>query len=317
MPSICHICANTYGNTLHNVPEMRFGTGERFEYMQCAACGCLQLVNPPANMAAYYPPDYAGFGATPDIGRLKNTLRRLRDRFALTRRGLIGRLLYARYPEPAIFSLRQLALRPNSRILDVGSGGGALLYRLHDLGYRNAHGVDAHLHADITHANGARVQRGTLANVPGGWNLIMFHHSFEHMPLGVLQTVQEQLAPGGTCLIRMPVVPCAAWERYGVCWVQLDAPRHLFIHSAQSLARLAAEAGLEIYTRFDDSTAFQFWGSEQVQRSIALQAPQSYLSNPSGSIFSRRELRTFARTAQRLNAAGRGDQAAFFLRPKK
>jgi hypothetical protein len=137
----------------------------------------------------------------------------------------------------------------------------------------------------------------------------MLHHAFEHMadPQAMLAAVAQRLAPGGLCLIRIPIVPSEAWERYGVDWVQLDAPRHLFLHSLQSLALVAQQAGLHLYRHFCDATAFQFYGSELYRRDIPLAA-----AHP-GRLFSPAELQGWAIESARLNRAGRGDQAAFYL----
>jgi hypothetical protein len=95
--------------------------------------------------------------------------------------------------------------------------------------------------------------------------------------------------------------------------VQLDAPRHLFIHSVKSMETLAAQAGLRVAEVAWDSTEFQFWGSEQYLRDIPLRADASYATRPEKSIFSARQIADFRTKAAELNALGRGDQAAFFL----
>jgi hypothetical protein len=151
--------------------------------------------------------------------------------------------------------------------------------------------------------------------VTGEWDWVMFHHSFEHVPdpLETLRAAACLLARGGTCLIRIPTVSSEAWEQYGVDWVQLDAPRHLFLHSLESMERLAREAGLVVREVQFDSTAFQFWGSEQYRADIPLRDPRSYAVDPGASIFTAESLALFATRARELNAARRGDQAAFHL----
>lgn len=98
----------------------------------------------------------------------------------------------------------------------------------------------------------------------------MFHHSFEHIsdPLEALETVRSLLAPNGRCLIRVPVVSWARNE-YGANWVQIDAPRHFFLHTEKSMEILAEKVGLEITRVEYDSTEFQFWGSELSKRGAA------------------------------------------------
>ena len=104
-----------------------------------------------------------------------------------------------------------------------------------------------------------------------------------------------------------------AWREYGVDWVQLDAPRHLIIHSTSSIEMIAKQAGLRVTSTVYDSTALQFWGSEQCCRGIALADPRSYAVNPEQSIFTPQQIAEYASEAERLNTAGDGDQACFYL----
>jgi len=103
------------------------------------------------------------------------------------------------------------------------------------------------------------------------------------------------------------------WSMYGVHWVQIDAPRHLFIHTETSLQRTATRAGLRVRDIIFDSTEFQLWGSEQYKMNIPLEDARSYQKNPERGIFTRGQMREFRRMAGRLNRTGQGDQAAFFL----
>ncbi len=63
-----------------------------------------------------------------------------------------------------------------------------------------------------------------------------------------------------------------------------------------------------------DSTAFQFWGSEQYVRDIPLSDHRSYYVNPDRSIFTEKQMADYAACAAELNAHSRGDQAVFYLR---
>ena len=92
---------------------------------------------------------------------------------------------------------------------------------------------------------------------------------------------------------------------FGIDWMALDPPRHLHVHSVESLRRLAADAGLRLQAVEFDSTEFQFVASEQYRRDIPLleQRPPP-----------RSERARFRRLARRLNDEHRGDQAAFYFR---
>ena len=64
----------------------------------------------------------------------------------------------------------------------------------------------------------------------------------------------------------------------------------MWVPVATGLARAAAPAELAVVGTYDDSGAFQFWGSEQVRRGIPLMDPQSHFVDAKASSFSRSEL---------------------------
>lgn len=147
------------------------------------------------------------------------------------------------------------------------------------------------------------------------FKLIIFNHLLEHIPdqLETLAKVTEILSEDGICFIRMPIKTEYIWNRYGVNWVQIDAPRHFFLHTLRSFELLAKKSDLVIQDVIFDSTEFQFWGSEQYQREIPLEAENSYSVKPKKSIFTSKQINKFRKIAEELNKKNQGDQAAFYL----
>ena len=115
-------------------------------------------------------------------------------------------------------------------------------------------------------------------------------------------------------LIRIPLVSSYAWDKYQENWVDLDAPRHFYLHSEKSFKLLAKDTGYEVEKLVYDSTAFQFCGSEQYLKNISLMDPKSYGNDPENSIFTPDEIQEYAQKAMELNLRNKGDQACFFLR---
>lgn len=313
---LCRVCGTRGEHERFVAREMMFGRRDRFEYFACIACGCLQIMEVPENLGDYYPPGYYSF-APPRESGLKRFLKRRRAVHLLEGRSAIGRLASRLFGVPALFDwIATTGVSFDDSILDVGSGNGQLLLQLSDIGFRRLLGVDPFVGTEVTHAGGVRILRREIQDVEGEFDLVMMHHSFEHVPdpVAVMTQVHRLLKPGAVALIRIPVADSWAWREYGTDWVQLDAPRHLYLHTRRSMALLAERTGLTLERVVDDSGVFQFWGSEQYRRDIPLQDPRSYAVNPGESSFGRAEMRRLERRASELNARGQGDQASFYLR---
>lgn len=311
----CKVCGSEANHDQYTAREMMLGLRDSFHYFQCSRCRCLQIAEIPSDMQKYYPEEYHSFQEIKEDNPVKNYLVKKRNQYAIFENSLIGKLLYGRHPEPAIRSLSHLDINRDTKILDVGCGTGKLLYSLKKLGFKNLQGIDPYNKEDILLEGDVNILKKTIHEVKEEWDLIMMHHSFEHVPdpQEVLSSISGLLTPSGYCLLRIPVSDCYAWENFKENWVQLDAPRHYFLHSEQSMGLLAEKAGLKIRKTIYDSTAFQFWGSIQYEHDIPLNDKRSYINNPDDSLFSEEEIENFSEQAEVLNQARKGDQAVFIL----
>lgn len=316
----CMICGNTSANTTYQLKEMMFGTGETFPYFQCGACGCLQIAHFPPDMNAHYPENYYSFNERPPFK--KSTISRFlayhRTRHFLFGRNPLGAVLGAVHDNPVLRGIGKTGISPESRVLDVGCGTGHILYNLSLAGMKNILGIDPFLQKSIYYDIGLRIEKMELAEVDGGWDLIMLNHVFEHMKeqQAVLRLIHEKLNDGGLCLIRVPTCSSEAWETYRGDWVQADPPRHFFIHSHKSIKLLADSSGFDVERIECDSTAFQFWGSELYKMGIPLMDKKSLLIDPNSTIFPASKLRAYEQKARSLNTELRGDQMAVFLKKR-
>jgi SAM-dependent methyltransferase len=302
----CPICGHPDGSAIE-VKEMMFGTGVRYSYVVCAGCGCARLRDE-IDASAHYPAGYDPHRVHPRPTGFRGLLRHLRN-LGLFRGNPVGRMLNRLAPYPVYGAgewMRHLGARVEARILDVGCGSGELLRDLRDAGFTRVEGADPFVPEPVAREIG--IHPKNLAEMTGEYDVVMLHHVLEHLPdqLESLRHVARLLRAEGQALIRVPVIGGEAWRRYGVHWVQLDAPRHLFIHTERSLLRIAAAAGLISSGVEYDSTEFQFTGSELYARGI----PLTQLSDS----YSSAALRKFRGAARRLNRERRGDQAVFYFR---
>ena len=314
----CRICGNASGNRAYVVAEMMFATRDPFDYFQCAECGCLQIDRYPEDVARYYGPDYYSYASgVQDEKGLERFRAALRDRHEIGERGPLIRFLRKEGSNPLLANLAPILKDRRQRILDVGCGSGDLLRSLDRIGFHEVSGADPYVDGELTFGPRGRIHKKTLADMPGSFDVLFMMHSLEHMPAqaAIFREIAGHLAPSGTAVLGLPLASSFAWEHYGVDWVQLDAPRHFYLHTPTSLARLAEGAGLSIERVVYDSTAFQFWGSEQYRHGMGLTDPRSLARHSiDGSMFTREAMGEFRRRSEELNAASRGDQALFFLR---
>ncbi|KAM3097689.1 class I SAM-dependent methyltransferase [Phormidesmis sp. 146-12] len=322
----CHICGNAIDNQYHLVSEMMFGLREQFQYLECGACGCLQISEIPSDLARYYPQDFYSFQALsePKAHPIETFLRRQRMQLLLKGNQTLGMLLSKilrktfgiEIPEYYYHDwFQRIHLSADAKILDVGCGSGNLLLNMQLEGFTDLTGIDPFIDHDIVYQNGVKVLKKTVHELEGTFDFVMLNHSFEHMPqpLTVLKELYRLLKPDRYALIRTPVADSFAWRKYRVNWVAIDAPRHLYIHTPKSIQQLAKQAGFELKQLFFDSHAYQFWASEQILKDIAVRESQSHAVNPKASIFSQQEMAEFTAQSISLNQAGEGDAAGFYL----
>lgn len=315
---ICGVCDAPRGESRYRVREMMFGTRVEFEYFACPDCHCLQIASIPSDLGVFYSGDYYSLNdETAESGFLQRLLKRHRGRYGLGKKNLLGLLVAKKYGLPDVYKWAAKAqFSFDSQILDVGCGKGFLLRKLQEEGFTNLVGIDPYAPEETAHGGSLRIYRRELADISGEFDFVMLNHSLEHMaePRAVLKEVYRVLKHDRYAMIRIPVVPSYAWRTYGVHWVQWDAPRHLFLHSVQSMSLLASQAGFQVSGIDYDSEALQFWGSELYARDIALNEYQKAAeTQPDALLFRPADIERFKLMAKELNERRDGDQACFYL----
>ncbi|WP_258104788.1 class I SAM-dependent methyltransferase [Marinoscillum sp. MHG1-6] len=305
----CQICGNDNDNKQLIANEMMFGTRDEFQYLECGQCGCLQLIDVPENLSTYYPPDYYSFQEEPgDIRSKVDSWIKKKVAIHRWKGSFIGKLLLPLHKRHLRWLGPDCGINKNSRILDVGCGGGKLLKEMKHIGFRNLTGIDPYIESDIDLGDLPILKR-ELHELDGEYDFIMFHHSFEHMidPKVALNNAVKLLAKDGSILIRVPVADSYAYKTYGVNWVELDAPRHIFLHTVKSMESLVSACDMEIHAIRYDSSRFEIVGSEKHKRGIP--------SSDDTKIFSKEELTEIDEQVDKLNENGEGGRACFYIKP--
>lgn len=324
----CRICGTNGAFPTYTVTEMMFGSRDQFDYFKCSSCGCLQIETYPENMTNYYPSDYyskadsISLNSTSAITRF---LQKQRCRYLLYGKGYkLNKILKHTTQIPTVVNrcapiLKRTGITDfNASFLDVGCGSQAWwLEGLWEMGFSKLFGIDPFINSDIFERS-IRILKSDIMDVSDKFDVITFHHSFEHMqnPFAVLSKAKQLLQKSGTCVVRLPLVSSYAWDNYGVNWVELDAPRHFFLHTANSFTMLAERCGFQVKNIVYDSTILELVGSEQYVRGIPHTSNQSYFVNQEESKFTPEEISAYEKKIRLLNAEGRAGRAQFYLKLK-
>jgi len=296
---------------------MRDGTRELFQYNLCDNCQSLVLQNIPTDYKKYYTNYYTGNKKYYTINFLRKLFWRLRSFISM----YLAYSLTAKISYNTMLKWAHLTrISYSSKILDVGCGNGDILFEFKKHGFSDLTGIDPFPPENMEALKSISISKDTIFtyNTSCSFDLIMFNHSLEHMNdhERVLEKAMQLLHPDGKLLIRMPIIN-EAFYNYLDNWVQIDAPRHIIIHSVKSFKLLAEKLGLEVTHIFYDSTTFQFLGSEQNLKDISFFAENSYQVDKGRSIFSEEDFLKYKVMVKEYNATGKGDQAGFVLRIKK
>ncbi len=271
----CDLCGHADRRVLFAARDLRWGGPGEFPIVECTRCDARYLSPRPARSAihAWYPTQYKAYrrGAPGPLGKLVEFLD---DEVWSAYLRLFLKSSYPIFFYPA--HERDLTL-PGSvpRLLDIGCGSGDKLRYIRRHSGWQTFGVDFSAQAvENANARGAgevRLAAGDqLPFADAFFDGIMSWHSLEHhySPRATVTEAARVLRPGGYGIFAVPSGNSRGLDLFRANWGPLEAPRHLYHFTAESLCRLLEQCGLEVERVYFDFSFYGLFFEEEIFESL-------------------------------------------------
>jgi len=153
--------------------------------------------------------------------------------------------------------------RGTGKILDVGCGGGAYLYRLKQWGW-DTYGVEpSETGVKQARSLGLTVRQGLLKDAGFDdefFDVIRLSNVVEHLPdpATTFREIQRVLKPEGIVYITLPNTRSLVFWLFRENWYALDSPRHVISYSPRTLNLLAETTGFQVTHMHFSAGPFNF-----------------------------------------------------------
>lgn len=308
----CPICGEDHYNQIFKVKEMQMGLREEFEYVECSNCGCLFIKRIPDNIGNYYDINY---NPHKHQDNLFDKISKKLSGLYIANNPIIKSLFDNKVTVTTKFwnsLVDKKLINFESQILDVGCGDGSFLNILKKGGFRNLTGLDLFID-DENMLNGITIYKTSLEEFQSNkkFDLITLNHSFEHMDnqLTNLKCLENLVKYGGIIVIRIPIKSDYFWNNYGVNWHQIDAPRHLFLHTIESFKILCDKTNLKVVDVICDSFDWCIINCEKYSNDISMRDEEW-----DNFKLDENTIKKYKQHIVELNAKNEADQAIFVLK---
>jgi len=265
----CPLSGSREFTPLMQVPDRFNLSGKPWLLVRSNTSGLVMLdPRPDANeMAAHYPSE----SYDPFLNRTNS--RSLRDRAYLA----ISNLLLAGKARRVMKGLDKS--NGSAKVLEVGCSSGRLLLQFQkDFGIptENLWGIEPDPNA-ASAARTAGLAHVTETELPDTsidcrFDRIVFWHALEHLHrIGEnLDKARELLDAKGQLIIALPNLDSDDARRYGRNWIALDAPRHLYHFTPETLEALLKKHGFSVIEigKWLPDTVYNVWYSEKLDREV-------------------------------------------------
>ena len=235
----CALCGEDNFRPLFTVPDLLLNRPTvTAQFVRCNRCGFIYQNPRPTfeAMQQHYPPEYTSYS---------DPLICLKKRFSLRK----WAILYGLYKRTRFVTKH----KPTpGRLLDVGCATGAFLWAMRKQNWE-VQGVEISESAVSVARKRYQLQvfHGTLqeAAFPDQmfdavtmWAVLEHLHDLQ----GSLQEVYRILKPNGLFLARVPNFSSLDAKWFNVNWAGLDAPRHLYVFTPETLTKLIEKNGFSV-----------------------------------------------------------------------
>lgn len=254
----CDLCHKDRTVLLFEATERITTDHMKFRVVQCSNCGLVYVDPRPSRdeIASYYPKEtYDAYQPSHGVRKLKQLLKELVWKSApgYSRRSgmlktILGRCL-------GFFVLPQMEIiipfKESGKILDVGCGNGEMIGWMKKYGWET-YGIDMSRQACVQAAeHGIKAFTGELKQAhfqAEYFDVIVISHVLEHVhnPLSLLQECNHILKKEGHLIISVPNFGCFDSQLFGRSWFQIDAPRHLYHFTSDTLDKMCQGAGFQV-----------------------------------------------------------------------
>ena len=247
---VCNLCGEISSENLFLVSDyLMEKTEKKIQLVKCSQCGLIYQ-NPRiqlSEMGEYYPEDYDSYPIPEQIANHGKVLNWFYD-YGLKKR-----------------CRRVSKFKKSGRLLDVGCATGLFLNAVQKFTSFDVEGVEPNRYAVklAKDAYNLDIFPGTLeqANFPSKtFDAVTLWDVFEHLhdPAKQLSEIHRILRPEGIVVMRVPNI--GSWDAkiFKQYWAGLDAPRHLYVFSRQTMKRMLKKYG------FDELETGSFSGSYPV-----------------------------------------------------
>lgn len=239
MKKKCIICGNgKLEQKYPKVEDYEYGTYCSVDYLQCDQCGLLIQDPLPSekNIPSFYPLDY-------------------RNLLQVEKRGLYSTLKTYQMNSLAR-DVEHIINNKKANILEIGCGGGLLLLSLQNRGFTKLWGTDLSSASDIyLSQHGITFKKANIEKTfpfDTQFDLIILNHVIEHLlhPQLVLAQCVKHLSKVGKIIVVTPNSKSLVMEVFNRYCDGINAPRHFFLFSPQSMNILKKTLGFRELTYY-------------------------------------------------------------------